>query len=101
MHHTSLISYLAMKPFSRQHLACPCEHLQISVKVEVSDFGAGASFLVRMLSVHKDIEPPSLCTLMLVFQQFPVHCSLEPCCFLSILTSSSEDDSLHIFLDLK
>lgn len=42
----SPFSSCAIKLFSRKHLACRCEQLQISVNHEVVDFGAGASFLV-------------------------------------------------------
>lgn len=44
-----------------------------AVKLEGINCGAGASFLVITLLVQDIVKLTSLCTVMLVFQYFPVH----------------------------
>lgn len=55
--------------------------MQISVKLESSDFGLRAYFLV-VVSGHDNVKPSLLWRLMLVFQQFLVNGRLEPLWFL-------------------
>lgn len=46
------LSHLTIKPFTRSHLACPCEQMQILVELEGVDFWAGASFLLYAFLVQ-------------------------------------------------
>lgn len=63
-------------------MACPCGKLQVSVELEDVDFAVKAFFsLMATLSVHDDVRVASLCTVMLVFQQFRVHGRFEPLWF--------------------
>lgn len=80
------LSWLTIKLFSKIHLAYPCGQLQIPVELESVDFGAGAAFLISILSGNEDVKLISLRTVMLVFQQFPVHSMLEPCWFLGFFS---------------
>lgn len=68
---TACCSQLTVKLFSRQHLACLFEQLQIFVELEGVSFGVGASFLLGTLLVHDHVQLTSLWTVTLVFQQFP------------------------------
>lgn len=73
----SSIFVLSIKSFSRKHLACPCGQLHVSVKLEGVAFKERASFLVGTLTVMAMLKLTSLWTVMLLLQQFPVHCRLE------------------------
>lgn len=69
---------LSQKLFSRRHKALPHGQLQISVELQGVDFGAGASFLVTTFTLRGNIKLVSMCTVMFVFQHFPVNGRLGP-----------------------
>lgn len=100
------LSRRTIKLFSKRHLACPCGQLQISLELGGVGFGAGASFLVRTLSVHGDFKLSSLWRVTVVFQEFLVHGRLvqllAPWLFLNILTNflSSEGNTLGLLQTL-
>lgn len=60
------IAHLTIKLFTRKRLAC-------SFESEGANFGAGASFLIDILSVHSDVRLGSMWTVMLVYQHLPVY----------------------------
>lgn len=74
--------------------ARPCWQLQISVGLEGVNFGAGP--FGHTLSVHVDLKPTSLYTVMLDNQQFSVHGRLELLWFLNVVIKflSSEGECL-------
>lgn len=58
--------------FPPEFFYCLCGHLQIEIKLEVVDSGAGASYLDSSLSIHGNVKLTWLWTVTLVFQQHPM-----------------------------
>lgn len=58
--------------FLQNFFYCLCGHLQIEIKLEVVDSGAGASYLDSSLSIHGNVKLTWLWTVTLVFQQHPM-----------------------------